>query len=576
MWLLGQDIMELEFEIKQRDLAGRICKLNTCHGAIETPTILPVISPHKQTIPAKDMRKFGADAVITNAYILWKDFSDDVLDVGLHNFLDFHGPIMTDSGAFQLMNYGDVEVTNREIIKFQEKIGADIGVILDIPTIGSDYQVTKKNVIETIKRAKASQKLTKASPLLWCGPLQGGEFKDLLRKSAAEMRKLNFQIHALGSVAPKLMSYDYASVAKMIIASKESISSYRPLHLFGAGHPMFFAFAVALGVDLFDSASYALYAEEGRYMTRTGTKRIDEMAYLPCCCPVCSKHTADELRKKVNKTKLLAEHNLYLIFEELREIKEAIRERTLWELLESKARTHPALLECMNMIVQNADFFKDCDPVTKSHFFYLSDFSKTRTELSRVKDRIKRIKSDSASLLPFGKIPKTVMECYPFAQTVYPGVIHKLPHVKNSFEKLHDVSMYWLGTNIFDENMKIDCSAKTHKIRSVFQWDNLIATFRASDFYLMLHDGAKTLHKKTKFPLHRVVVADGIKSFIKKDGSVFARHVSACDKSILPGQQVLVVDKQDTLLAAGEACLNSKEMREFEHGTAVKVRWVAE
>src|SRR3989338_675940 len=100
--------MQPEFELKDRDLAARICRLKTKHGEIETPTILPVINPNRVLISPREMQKIGAQGVITNAYILWKDFYQDALDRGIHNLLDFQGPVMTDSGAFQLMEYGDI------------------------------------------------------------------------------------------------------------------------------------------------------------------------------------------------------------------------------------------------------------------------------------------------------------------------------------------------------------------------------------------------------------------------------------------------------------------------------------
>src|SRR6056297_3111646 len=122
--------MSSQFDIIHKDAAGRIGKLTTPHGVIETPTVMPVINPNIQTVKASEMRSFGAQVLITNSYIIYRkdELREKALKDGLHALLDFDGPIMTDSGSFQLSVYGDVEVTNEEIIEFQQKIGTDIGV----------------------------------------------------------------------------------------------------------------------------------------------------------------------------------------------------------------------------------------------------------------------------------------------------------------------------------------------------------------------------------------------------------------------------------------------------------------
>jgi len=124
---------KLNFEIKYKDALGRIGVLKTPHGNVKTPALMPVIHPGKQTI---DVKKYGADIVITNSYIIYKneELKKAALEEGIHSLINFDGPIVTDSGSFQLSVYGDIDVTNKEIIEFQEKIGTDIGTSLDIPT----------------------------------------------------------------------------------------------------------------------------------------------------------------------------------------------------------------------------------------------------------------------------------------------------------------------------------------------------------------------------------------------------------------------------------------------------------
>ena len=166
----------MSFEIKEKDLLGRIGKLKTKSASVETPLLFPVINPSIQPIPPRKLKEtFGFQAVITNAYILKKRFQNKPLDMGLHKFLDFDGTVMTDSGAYQILVYGGVEVTQKEIVEYQEGIGSDIATILDIPT---GWKVTKKQaqitVEETLRRAKAFFETKTRDDILWVGPVQGG------------------------------------------------------------------------------------------------------------------------------------------------------------------------------------------------------------------------------------------------------------------------------------------------------------------------------------------------------------------------------------------------------------------
>lgn len=191
----------MSFEIKEKDLLARIGKLRTKSGTLETPLLFPVINPIVQPISPRNIREeFGFEALITNAYILKKHAENQPAKNGLHSFLDFDGTIMTDSGAYQILVYGDIEVTPKEIVEYQEQIGSDIATILDIPT---GWEVTencaRKTVAETLKRAKEFLAFKARDDILWVGPVQGGKYLNLVAKSAKEMGKLPFQIYALGS-----------------------------------------------------------------------------------------------------------------------------------------------------------------------------------------------------------------------------------------------------------------------------------------------------------------------------------------------------------------------------------------
>jgi 7-cyano-7-deazaguanine tRNA-ribosyltransferase len=383
----------MSFEIKEKDVIGRIGKLKTKSGTVETPLLFPVINPNIQLVPPRRLKTdFGFEAVITNAYILKKRFQNKPVKQGVHDFLGFNGAVMTDSGAYQILVYGDIEVNQAEIVAYQEQIGSDIATILDIPT---GWKITKphasKTVEETLHRAKDFFETKTRDDILWVGPVQGGKHLDLVSKSASEMGKLPFQVHALGSPTEVMENYRFDVLVDMILTAKKNLPVERPLHLFGAGHPMLFSLAVALGCDLFDSAAYALYARENRYMTENGTWRLSELTYFPCHCPKCVSETPQQVMEKRAKEReaFLAEHNLYACQAELRRIKQAIRDGRLWEHTEMRVHAHPALFTALKKLLNHSDFLEKHSPAVKrSGLFFFNSVGLARPEVTHYRYRL--------------------------------------------------------------------------------------------------------------------------------------------------------------------------------------------
>ena len=129
------------FEIRKSDLAGRIGILHSNHGKIETPAYVPVIHPVKQIIPTKKIKEICFDLVITNAYITMKKFGQDAVKRGIHHIIDFDGAVMTDSGGYQVLEYGDVDVAHADMAEFEKGIMTDFAIPLDKPT---GYGLSKK------------------------------------------------------------------------------------------------------------------------------------------------------------------------------------------------------------------------------------------------------------------------------------------------------------------------------------------------------------------------------------------------------------------------------------------------
>ena len=422
--------------------------MNTAHGDVITPTLMPVIDPSDVILTPSEMRReFGAELVMTNAYLTLRNFGDEAARRKIHGILDYDGPIFTDSGGYQILRYGDVEVSPKEIVQYQDSIAPDIATVLDIPTgIQADRDRAAETVRVTLKRARQAVELRSNPKVMWCAPVQGGLFSDLVAESAREVGKLDYQLHAIGSPVELLENYRYAELVDLVMTAKQNLPLERPVHLFGAGHPMMLALAVAMGCDLFDSAAYVLYARDGRYMTSEGTVHTDELSYLPCECPVCAERSARELRdaSPSERVKLIARHNLHITFGEIRRIRQAIVEGRLWEHVELRCRAHPRLLEGLRRLMGNREFIERFDPVTKpSAFYYLGKESVSRPEVFRHQKRMdERYEPPQLPILaisppfqaerpnveepglthlvrlipPFGVIPEELDEIYPLGQ----------------------------------------------------------------------------------------------------------------------------------------------------------------
>ena len=378
------------FEVRYSDLAGRIGKIKTPNGTIETPAFIPVVHPVSQSVDVEFLKRLGFEAVITNAYITLKQYGDIARQKGIHNIINFDGPIMTDSGGYQVLEYGSIELEPSFIAQFEEDIQSDICVPLDKPTgYGLSYEVAEKYVNETIRNSEETLNLIKSNNKpnsIWVGPVQGAEHLDLVKRSAELLDEMGYEMMALGSPVQLLESYEFAVLANMIGTLKSTVMS-KPIHLFGAGHPLTIPLAVALGCDTFDSASYIMYARDNRYMHPNGTSRLDNLTYLACQCPVCIKMTVREFIDLEQDEKIveLAKHNLYVLRSEVLSVKQAIMEGRLWEYVAQKARAHPKLMEAFKLFM-NYKHLEDGTPLFKKKaIFFMESIDQYRPEACRIR-----------------------------------------------------------------------------------------------------------------------------------------------------------------------------------------------
>lgn len=640
------------FEIKSKDGLGRTGVLETGHGKVKTPALMPVIHPGKQTI---DVRAHGAEIVITNSYIIYKnpELREKALNDGVHKLINFKGPVVTDSGSFQLSEYGEIDVTNDEIVMFQDEIGTDIGTSLDIPTPpGVSHRRALEEVEVTLQRAEEA--LEYREKMMLNAVVQGSTHPELRSYCASRLAELPVEVHPIGAVVPLMESYRYRELVDAVLSSVSELPPSRPRHLMGAGHPMIFALAVSMGCDLFDSAAYILYAEDDRLLSTEGTHKLENLQEMPCSCSVCTDHTPQELRgmDKEDRRNLIAEHNLHVSFAEIRKVRQAVYDGSLMELVEERCRAHPRLLEGYRRMSAYADLIEKFEPRSKrSAFFYTGPESLGRVEVHRhlnwVRENLrdttlimrapekpyssnlssgkvkyvseKPLNDDSLKFafldIPFGIIPLELDQVYPLAQNDAPllrdldseeflrklitefrdkialeeslmgdlgiefpsGYRGEADVLVDDLSRIRMIADYQFGEGageaLFDDDVRIERSRKTGKIRHIYTNEKLICTMRASDGLLVLSaEGAVRLHRGKGYPANRVVVNEDSEPFARNGKSIFAKFIIDCDVNIRAGDEVLIVSAGDELLATGRALLCAEEMMDLNYGQAVKTR----
>ncbi|HEX2066973.1 MAG TPA: tRNA guanosine(15) transglycosylase TgtA, partial [Candidatus Thermoplasmatota archaeon] len=385
----------MSFEIVDRAAAGRLGRLATPHGKVTTPTLMPVVNPNIALLSPQEMRTlFGAEMLITNSYVAHKHdaLRTRALAEGLHKVLGWDGALMTDSGTFQMYVYGDVQVGADEIVRFQRDAGVDVATCLDLFVTPDMGRAQAQEAVQTTIERTASAVAHKGTSLL-NATVQGGVHLDLRRACAEAYRGLDVDYHTIGGVVPVMERQMYPELVDMVLWSQAGLRKDRPVHLFGAGHPLVFPLAVALGCDLFDSSSYAKYAKDGRMMFEWGTGHLADMAEVPCSCPPCARHGAQGLRElpAKDRERALAEHNLHASFADLRRIRVALREGSLWELVEQRAACHPMLAAATKRLGEPAyqKWLEEREPVSGTRALrYTGHLTHQRPIFRRIEERL--------------------------------------------------------------------------------------------------------------------------------------------------------------------------------------------
>lgn len=310
------------------------------------PLFLPVYQPNSAFQAFRSAHELNLiQGCICNAFFLYKQRHLRELlttSTGIHAYLGFDGLVMTDSGAFQQFTR-NLYLSNRKIVDFQRRIGADVISPLDVVTSpGESYNVALTKVDATARRVAEAQRYAEGS--LLAGVQQGGRFLELRRRSTDQMLELGIGYLAIGSLVPYFTrKHDLRFVAKTLRATRAQVGADMPIHIYGAGDPLELPFFSYLGADIFDSSSYAHYAKSGWYMTPFGAVRdlgpLESTPEFSCRCPLCQEEGASVLFADPAK---LAMHNLWTILSVTEEIRAARATGSLETLLARILEIHTA------------------------------------------------------------------------------------------------------------------------------------------------------------------------------------------------------------------------------------------
>lgn len=364
--------MPCHFTVIKADVAtqARLGRLVTPHGEIETPCFMPVGTQGtvKATLP-RDLQEMGCQILLANTYHLYLRPGHKLIRElgGLHKFMGWDGPILTDSGGYQVFSLGAMRkitddgalfqshldgsshlLTAEKAVEIQEALGSDIAMVLDecIPADASrDY--VQASTARTVSWAKRSLRVRSKTDQLMFGIIQGGLFEDLRRRCVDEMAGLLFegfavgglgvgegeaQLHAIGSFTAALLPKD------------------RPRYLMGVGRPQDIINAVRAGFDMFDCVIPTRNARNGTVYTFRGKLNIKraEFANDPrpldasCLCYCCKNFSRAYLRHLYQAGEILSSqlnslHNLYFYHRLMDKCREAIRDGAadVWKQLDA-------------------------------------------------------------------------------------------------------------------------------------------------------------------------------------------------------------------------------------------------
>jgi len=344
------------FDLIATDGRARAGLLHTPHGDVLTPAFMPVGTQGTvKAVSPRDLHDLGVQIVLANTYHLYLRPGDERIARlgGLHKFMGWDGPILTDSGGFQVFSLAsqrkldpdgvtfrshidgsEHRFTPEKVIAIQENLGADIIVCLDECAVPDDYDYNVQALARThawAVRCKAAK--TRPDQALF-GIVQGGIFRDLREQSARFLTELGFDGYAIGGLS---VGETKEQMHAVLDALDPLLPADRPRYLMGVGTPADLVEGVARGMDMFDCVLPTRMARNGGALTRAGRLNLRNAHFADdpgpiepgCTCYACTYFSRAYIRHLVTANEILGAHlltlhNLHLMLTIAREIRQAI------------------------------------------------------------------------------------------------------------------------------------------------------------------------------------------------------------------------------------------------------------
>ena len=363
--------MKIKYTLEktENNTKARLGKIETNYGTFDTPMFMPVgTRATVKTLSPEELYDVNSGIILGNTYHLWLRPGEDIIDKagGLHKFMNYNGPMLTDSGGFQVFSLAknkkkDITeegvhfkshidgsplfLTPEKSIEIQNKLDSDIAMSFDeCPPYPVTYDYMKASVERTLRWAKRGKDVHNNKNQALFGIVQGGEFKDLRKYSAEETVKMNFDGYSIGGTS---VGEDKKTMYEMIDNSIPYLPDDKVRYLMGVGDPIDIIEGVIRGVDIFDCVLPTRLARHGNVFTKDGKVNMKNAKFKEdfrpveegCDCYCCKNYTRAYIRHlfSVEETlgqRLLSIHNIRFLIRLTEELREAIKEDKILEYRE--------------------------------------------------------------------------------------------------------------------------------------------------------------------------------------------------------------------------------------------------
>ena len=361
--------MKIEYTLlkKEKNTGARLGKIKTNYGEYDTPMFMPVgTQATVKTLSPEELKDMHAGIILSNTYHLWLRPGEDIVNEagGLHKFMNWNGPILTDSGGFQVfslakpkditeegvkfknhLNGDNLFLTPEKSIEIQNKLDSDIAMSFD-ECIGwpASHDYCKQSVERTLRWAKRGKDVFNNERQSLFGIVQGGEYPDLRQHCAEELVKMNFDGYSVGGTS---VGENKETMYKMVEMSTKHLPKDKVRYLMGVGDPIDIIENVIRGIDIFDCVSPTRLARHGHALTKYGKINLKNAKYKKdftsieenCDCYACKNYTKSYIKHLINANetfgaRLLSIHNIRYLIRLTEDLREAIKNDNILEYKE--------------------------------------------------------------------------------------------------------------------------------------------------------------------------------------------------------------------------------------------------